>query len=323
MNSQPSSSSTRTIVRVGGGAPATTMRTRPRPGISPSQCGSGVEHRGHHGRRGAHDRDAVLLDPPQDLHAVDLAQHDLGHAHAGHRERHPPAVAVEHRQRVQVDVAVADAGVPAERRGVDPDVAVGHLHALGPGGRAGRVVDGRRGVLVGLPRPRVRVAGDHQVVVGPDDVGVLGLDALQVVGELGVDEQHPGAGVLDDVGDLVAREPEVHRHQHPPVAAHAPERRQQPRAVVADHGHALAEPDAELVELRRDAACPLAHLGVGDRAPRGSGLVRLVDDARAVAVDGHGAVQEVAHTQRDDHVRTLPPGIRIVDPLTRGEDRSP
>ncbi len=35
MNSQPSSVSTRSIVRVGGGAPATTMRVRPRPGISP------------------------------------------------------------------------------------------------------------------------------------------------------------------------------------------------------------------------------------------------------------------------------------------------
>ena len=37
MNSQPSSSRTRSIVRVGGGAPATMMRTRSRPGISPSQ----------------------------------------------------------------------------------------------------------------------------------------------------------------------------------------------------------------------------------------------------------------------------------------------
>jgi hypothetical protein len=230
---------------------------------------------------------------------------------------------VEHRQRVQVDVTVADPGVPAERRGVDPDVAVRHLHALGPGGSAGRVVDGRRGVLVGLPRPRVGVAGDHQVVVAPHDERVLGLDVLQAVRELGVDEQHAGPGVLDDVGDLVARQSEVHRYEHPPVAADPPERRQQPRAVVADHGHALTEPDAELVELCRDPACPQAHLGVRDRAPRGSGLVRFVDDARALAVDGHGAVQEVAHTQRDDHVRTLPPGIRVVDPLTRGEDRSP
>jgi hypothetical protein len=37
MNSQPSSVSTRSMVRVGGGAPATTMRVRPAPGMGPSQ----------------------------------------------------------------------------------------------------------------------------------------------------------------------------------------------------------------------------------------------------------------------------------------------
>ncbi len=37
MNSQPSSSRTLSIVRVGGGAPATMMRTWSRPGIGPLQ----------------------------------------------------------------------------------------------------------------------------------------------------------------------------------------------------------------------------------------------------------------------------------------------
>ncbi len=40
MNSQPSSASTRATVLVGGGAPATMIRVRPRPGISPSQSGA-------------------------------------------------------------------------------------------------------------------------------------------------------------------------------------------------------------------------------------------------------------------------------------------
>ena len=99
------------------------------------------------------------------------------------------------------------------------------------------------------------------------------------------------------------------------MTADPPERGQQPRAVVADHGHALAEPDAELVELRRDAASPLAHLGVGDRAPRGSGLVRFVDDARALAVDGHGAVQEVAHTREGRSCRALFPQVFALSTL--------
>ena len=134
MNSQPSSVSTRSMVRVGGGAPATTMRVRPRPGIVAVPVGRGVEH-GVDDRRGAaHERDAVLVDASQDLGAVDLAEHDLLRAHARRAERHPPAVAVEHRQGVEVDVAVAHAGVPAERRGVQPQAAVGH--AATPLGRA-------------------------------------------------------------------------------------------------------------------------------------------------------------------------------------------
>ena len=77
--------------------------------------GGGVEHHGDHRRRAAQQGDAVLVDAPQDLGAVDLAQHDLGHAHGGERVGHAPAVAVEHRQRVQVDVAVADARCASRR----------------------------------------------------------------------------------------------------------------------------------------------------------------------------------------------------------------
>jgi hypothetical protein len=106
------------------------MRTRSRPGTGRPTLG-GVEHHVDHRRRAAQQRDAVLVDAAQDLGAVDLAQHDLRHAHAGDRVRHAPAVAVEHRQRVQVHVAVAHAHVPAEGRRVEPQVAVGELHALG------------------------------------------------------------------------------------------------------------------------------------------------------------------------------------------------
>ena len=106
MNSQPSSVSIRSMVVVGGGAPATTMRTCPGPGISPSQSWRRVEHRSTHGGSTTHQRDAVLVDPTQDLGSVDLAQHDVLHAHADDGVEHPPAVAVEHRQRVEVHVPV-------------------------------------------------------------------------------------------------------------------------------------------------------------------------------------------------------------------------
>ena len=108
MNSQPSSSSTRAMVRDGGGAPATTIAHPVAAGDLAVPVGGGVEHGVPDRRRAAHQRHAVLLDPAEDLGAVDLAQHHLRRPEPGHRVRHPPAVAVEHRQRVQVDVAVAD-----------------------------------------------------------------------------------------------------------------------------------------------------------------------------------------------------------------------
>ena len=67
----------RSIVRVGGGAPATTMRVRPVPGIGPSHVARRVEHRVGDRGRAAHERDAVRVDAAQDLGAVDLAQHDV------------------------------------------------------------------------------------------------------------------------------------------------------------------------------------------------------------------------------------------------------
>ena len=91
------------------------IRTRSRPGISPSHvCAASSTAAATAGA--AHITVTPWsLDPAQDLGAVDLAQHDLLHAEAGHRERHAPAVGVEHRQRVQVDVAVGDAGVQRRR----------------------------------------------------------------------------------------------------------------------------------------------------------------------------------------------------------------
>ena len=49
MNSQPSSDSMRSIVRVGGGAPATTIRTRPLPGIGPTYAQSIIAERQRRG----------------------------------------------------------------------------------------------------------------------------------------------------------------------------------------------------------------------------------------------------------------------------------
>jgi hypothetical protein len=210
----------------------------------------------------------VLLDASQDLGTVDLADDDVLAAHPGDRVVHPPAVAVELREGVQVHVAVAHADVPAERGRVEPDVAVRQLHPLGPRRRPRRVVDGGRGVLVGVPWPRLHpVAHQRGVGLGADHELALALDGLHGVLELGVDEQDAGPGVLDDVADLVGHQTEVDRHEDPPGTGHAVQGRQQPGRVVAEHRDPLADADAELVEPGGDRPGPPGHLAVVDRAP--------------------------------------------------------
>ena len=150
------------------------------------------------------------------------------------------------------------AGVPAEDRRVAPQVAVRHLHALRAGGGAGRVVDRGGGVLV-LLVPRLGLAAleeDLAVGVGAHHHAVLHRQVGDGLGQLRVDQQHRGAGVLEDVLDLGGREPEVDRHQHPPVAAHPEERREQPPRVLRQHRHPLARGRCPARRARPPAPAP-------------------------------------------------------------------
>ena len=109
MNSQPSSSSTRWIVVVGGGAPPTSIRIRPAPGAGAPPSRGRVGARTASTTAGAPQVRVTpwRVDAPQDLGAVHPAQHHLAGAHRGQRVRQPPAVAVEERLALQVDVARA------------------------------------------------------------------------------------------------------------------------------------------------------------------------------------------------------------------------
>src|SRR3979411_2860245 len=101
MNPQPSCSTNRSMTFDGGGAPATTMRTEPRPGTA-----SPRSRRPAAASRIMATTRAARADPP------------VPPAHAGDRVWEPPAVAVEHRERVQIDVALGATDVPPERRRV-------------------------------------------------------------------------------------------------------------------------------------------------------------------------------------------------------------
>ena len=263
--------------------------------------GCGVEDRSDHRRGAAHDGDAVLLDPPQYLGAVDLAQHHMGHSHCGHDIGHAPTVAVEHRQRVQVDVAVADPGVPAEGGCVDPQVPMGHLHALGPGSGAAGVVDRRGGRLVGGPGDRLAADPVQRIALGSGDEAVLHRNVSECRFELWVDDQNISPAVLDDVGDFGPAEAEVDGHGDPAEGAGAEEVDEHPRSVVRDHCHPGPEADPEMVETRGQPGGEFLETPVGQLAQRWRCLVRFVDDPDPVAVDERGPAQMISNCERYFH----------------------
>ncbi len=127
----------------------------PRDGLTsaPARLG-GVQYRRYHRRRPAHQRHPVLIYPAQDLFAVYFAQDDLFATHTGYGVRHAPTVAMEHRQRVQVNIPVCHRRVPTEGGRVEPAVPVSQLHSLWPGGGPAGVVDAGGHVLVALPLAR-------------------------------------------------------------------------------------------------------------------------------------------------------------------------
>ena len=91
-----------------GGAIVVGAGRRARRGDRRSACSSGArpcarQDRGDDGRRAVEVGDAVLADQLPDRVAADLAQADVRAADRGDRPRRAPAVAVEHRQRPQVD----------------------------------------------------------------------------------------------------------------------------------------------------------------------------------------------------------------------------
>ena len=178
---------------------------------------------------------------------------------------------------------------------------MGQLHALGPGSGARRVVERGCGALVGLvPWPRLDV-GQVQVVVLAEQELVRDVEGVEDVLErwVGVDDLR--AGVLDDVGDLGCRQPEVDRNQDPSPAADAEERVQQTGRVLRDDRHPAARRHAELVELRRLRARPRGEIAIGQLAEAGRRLVGLVDDGDPVGVHAFGAVEEVTDGQRNEH----------------------
>ena len=113
----------------------------------------GVDDGRYDRRGGAEQGHSVAVDAPEDLFAVDLAHDHL---------RDPiPVTAYGMPQPLQWNIGSVciytldhDADMPAEDGRIQPTVAMRELHALRSGRRPTRVVDARRGGLIGIPRPQ-------------------------------------------------------------------------------------------------------------------------------------------------------------------------
>ena len=231
----------------------------------------------------------MLFDASEDLGAVDLAEDDVLPAHGGHDVGHTPAVAVEHRQRVEVHIAVAHQGVPAEGGGVEPQVPVRHLDALGAGSGAARVVDRGGGSFIGGPGSGLDALHEQAVGLLARDQAPRHLHIAERRLEFRVHEEHVGARVVDDVLDLLCVEAEVDRYADAPEGAGAEQEHEHPGSVVRHDRHPCAEVEAQAVEAGGHGPGQLGHAAVGEVGEGRCHLVGFVDHGNAVAVDEFGA----------------------------------
>ena len=221
--------------------------------------------------------------------------------------RDAPREHVEHRRDRHVHVLAMDA-LPRARRAerhrsghrVQYDLAVAVVHALRIAGRAGRVEGRRLGVLVEvaelevcrcgaderfvLARDRQRVRRDGLAVGEHHDLAhalQLALHALEQGHEVGVHEHDLRLRVVQGVGDLLRREPDVHGEER---RAHHRDREVALEVAVAVPVHdrdGRAVPDAERLERGGELADAAAEIAVGVAELAAVGDLLVAVEARA------------------------------------------
>ncbi len=134
---------------------------------------AGVEQRVHHNRRAAQMRDAEPLDRVVDRPGLDPAQTDMGPGERGHGPRKAPAVAMEHRQRPQIDRVLRH----APHQDVAERVQIGAAMVVDD---ALRVAGGARGVVERNRVPFVRRGqlGESGVAGGEEGLVIERAEAL-------------------------------------------------------------------------------------------------------------------------------------------------
>mgnify|MGYP003694414121 CR=1 FL=1 len=139
------------MMALGGAAPPVATSTG-RSNLTFTASGALRQHV-QHDRRAAQVGDAMALDHRIDQRRVDLAQADMGGGGRRHAPGEGPAVAVEHRQRPEIDRMAVEAEGDDVADGVQVGAAMVIDDALGIAGRAGGVVEADGLPLVGGRTP--------------------------------------------------------------------------------------------------------------------------------------------------------------------------
>ena len=202
------------------------------------------------GRRAVVVRHALVVDQVPDALRVHRAHGHVPRRHRGDGPREAPAVAVEHRQRPQVDRIGAQARHDHLVQRVQVRAAVGVLDPLGPARGPGGVVDRDRLLFMLQPAHRHhRRRGREELLVRvPGAAGACAADhghpgQLQRRGQrlqAGVQQQVPRATVGQDVPDLGAGQPVVDRDQDPASRRHPEMRLEHRRGVEQQRGNPIS-----------------------------------------------------------------------------------
>jgi hypothetical protein len=170
------------------------------------------------------------------------------------------------------------------RERVQVRAAVRVHHAFRSSGRAARVVDRDRVELVFEPPFGLGVAGavDELVVVAvaalATDEHALDRRVRHEVTQRLVHDEHPRAGVPEDVVDLLGMQPGVDRDEHAACPGQAKVRLEKLGHIRRQEGDALAMPQPPLLERKREAPRALSRL-------RPCEATLTVDNRHTIAVD--------------------------------------
>ncbi|MPL88378.1 hypothetical protein SDC9_34398 [bioreactor metagenome] len=268
------------------------------------------QHRQHH-RGAAEMGDALFLDEAIDRFVAHRAQADRDTRRGGDGPGEAPAVAMEHRQRPQVDRPVPHVPRHDIRQRIQMRAAVVIDHALRVAGGARGVVQRDRvpfvigadpaeiGVALGeqfliadladlARRAEGRVGDvDHQQVARPRDVH----GAVDDLGEFRVDEDHLAFGMAEDEGHGFGIETGVDRVQHRAGHRH--------REMRLEHLRDVGRHDRDRVALavaalrQRRGHLQAARIGL----PPGAAHA-LVDHGKPVRIDLGRAVHQAQRRDR-------------------------